>query len=168
MKNILLTLSIVFIAGCMPSKPAKSSFDKFGVSFTCPAGWSITDEDNFDNAGYYLSCEKSGLNASGLLTISWTNDTIDLDEQIEIYKESFKIYKNANLEFMDITDEEFNGYSSRALKYKLIVLTVKQEGIIHSFYAGGKTFCILKQGALEDSEANKEGFKIIESGFFCK
>lgn len=171
MKNAILFIIIILMVGCLKPKANKSSFNNNEVSFSCPTGWSITEEDSLDGNGYYISCEKTGLNSSGLVTITWVNDSIDLDEQLIMYQESFKnniIYKKSNLLFDSITDNKFNLFKTRACKYTMRLLTLEHEGIMHSFYKNGKTFYILKQGALEDSKINNDGFNIIENSIVIK
>ncbi len=55
MKSVI-SLLIFSIVSCTLAQEVK--FDKFGISFICPSGWKITDEEIFNNNGYYLSCEK--------------------------------------------------------------------------------------------------------------
>lgn len=69
---MIIVVFLVEIAGCANQKP-RENFFKDGVSFTCPSNWSVTEQEDLDGVGYYLSVEKTGLNASGLLTITWIN-----------------------------------------------------------------------------------------------
>ena len=79
MKNAALLLLFLFITfSCKESIETK--FEKDGVSLTCPQGWKITDQENFDDEGYYLSIEKDGFDSSGLFSITWVNINLDLDE----------------------------------------------------------------------------------------
>ena len=100
-KYLLISfLTITILTGCQESPETK--FEKNGISFTCPTGWKITEEENLDNQGYYLSIEKDGFNSSGLLTVSWVNDSLDLNEWLEALMDGLKndiIYKNSNLKF---------------------------------------------------------------------
>lgn len=100
-KYLLISfLTITILTGCQESPETK--FEKNGISFTCPTGWKITEEENLDNQGYYLSIEKDGFNSSGLLTVSWVNDILDLNEWLEALMDGLKndiIYKNSNLKF---------------------------------------------------------------------
>jgi hypothetical protein len=155
-----------FLVSCNSSPESK--FEKFGVSFTCPEGWKITDQENLNNKGYYLSIEKDGFGSSGLMTISWANDSIDLNQDLEIYQNSLKnniIYKNSVLDFDQPFDTVFNADSSIASKFKVTLLSVKHEGIMYCFYKNGKTITIIKQEAVEDKKENKNGFDIIEKSF---
>lgn len=172
MKNLLLVLlplSLLFSCSAPPSKEAK--FEKSGVSFTCPAGWKITEEDSLDGDGYYLACEKDGLVSSGLFTLTWVNDTVELEEMMKIYQDELKnnvIFKNTNISFSASTDGKYNNYEAIRSTYNLTLLGDKTEGIMYCFYGNGKTIGLVKQQSLEDDSKNKEGFETIETTFTSK
>ena len=166
-KPLLLIASLfLFITSCSESKPAK--FERDGVSITSPTGWGITDEENIDDLGYYLSVEKDGFDSSGIITITWVNGEMDLNEWVYIYKEELEnniIYKNSNLNFKSVSEDSFNDINSTSLKFTASILGLDHEGNIHFFYKGDKTFAILIQQAIEDNTENKSGFDLIEKSF---
>ena len=169
MKNVLRFILVSFLFSCHSSQETK--FEKSGISFTCPSGWKITDEENLNDAGYYLSCEKEGLNSSGLLTISWVNDSMALTEMLEIHKAEMEkniVLKHSDLTFGNGEDAKFKDYNSKSVNFSTTLLGLKSEGMIYCFYANGKTITILRQEAIEDKSDNSEGFKIIENSFLSK
>ncbi|WP_324025576.1 hypothetical protein QSV08_20675 [Maribacter sp. BPC-D8] len=166
-KPLILIASIfLFLTSCSESKPAK--FERDGVSITSPTGWGITDEENIDDLGYYLSVEKDGFDSSGIITITWVNGEMDLNEWVDIYKEELEnniIYKNSKLNFKSVAEGSFNDINSTSLKFTASILGLDHEGDIHFFYKGDKTFAILIQQATEDNATNKPGFDLIEKSF---
>lgn len=87
MKTPLILIASIFLllTSYSESKPAK--FERDGFSITSPTGWGITDEENIDDLGYYLSIEKDGFDSSGIITITWVNGEMDLNEWVDIYNE---------------------------------------------------------------------------------
>ena len=170
MKYILISfLTITILMGCQESPETK--FKKNGISFTCPTGWKITEEENLDNQGYYLSIEKDGINSSGLLTMSWVNDSLNLDELLEIFMDELKnniIYNHSNLTFETPANNVFNTNKSLSVNFDVSIIGLKHEGIIHVFFGKDKTIAILKQEAIEDKKKNIGGFDIIEQSFMSE
>lgn len=172
MRYFFEVLFVLFLFLCSCSNPSpETKFDKGGVSFTCPQGWKIVDETNLDGAGYYMSIEKDGLNSSGLLSVSWVNDSIDLVYYMDIFKDELRnnfIYKNGNLKIQDLFETKFNGIDAIATNFTSTVLGLEHEGVIYCMYGSGKTIGLIKQQALEDSNVNKKGFGILEGSFLVK
>ena len=167
MKQALAVLFIFAIfTSCQQSPETK--FSKDGISMTCPAGWKITDEGPIEDQGYSISIEKDGLNSSGLLAVSWLNDSLDLNAYMEIYLEEMKgnaVYKTSNITFEPFSDSQYNKNNSLSVKYKLSLLSVAHTGVIHIFYGNNKTVAILRQEAVEDLGENKDGFELLERTF---
>jgi hypothetical protein len=160
----VILISTLFACTTSPAH----KFNKLGISFNCPEGWSITDEDNIDDKGYYISIEKQSLDASGLMAVSWVNDSLDLNDDLELYKNEFLnnvIYKHADLQFENSFQTKFNTYNSVALRFTASILSVKHDGIIYAFYGNGKTITVVKQEAIEDRSDNEAGFATLENSF---
>lgn len=169
-KILLLAFAAVVLISCGQPSP-ETNFDKFGVSFTCPKGWSITEEEDFDGEGYYLSIEKDGFTSSGIVTVTWVNGILDLSDWLDVFKEELKnniVYKNSDLAFEAAVNNDYNSINSLASKFTATILGVKHQGIIHLFNYGDRTVAVLKQEALEDKAKNKLGFGIIEHSFKVK
>ena len=167
MKNLFILISILTtFYSCQETPQAK--FNKHGVSLTSPKGWEITEEETLDDLGYYLSLEKDGLNYSGIMTVSWVNMELDIDDWIQIHKAEMSnntIYKNSKLEFGTKQKSTFNNIETTSLSYKANILGVKHEGTLNFFYKNEKSFSILIQEAIEDKAKNKSGFHFIEQSF---
>lgn len=167
MRHVFFFLFISFIfASCRePSK--ERPFHKYGVSFTIPAGWIGVDEEDL-GGGYTISVEKEGMDASGMVNISWVDIEIELDEwALEIRDDLASNLNTAvsKTSFSGIKDGTYNGIPTRCMTYKATFLGVKHTGTIHVFHKSGKSFGIIIQEAIEDKGENEDGFRVVESSF---
>jgi hypothetical protein len=164
MKRLVLLLPVILLFSF--AAPNEEKFTNSGVSFTVPDGWKITEQEDLDGKGYYLSCEKDGANSSGLVTISWVNDSTDLKELATTYgnavKENF-ILKSANPKMSPVVSRTFNGHPATGMDYTMKMATIPHEGHIYCFYGNGKTITVMVQEAVEDKAANKPGIAQITS-----
>src|SRR6218665_586737 len=105
----LLAVLFFFISSCgSPKKDWK--FTKADVSFTGPGDWKITDKDNLDGAGYYVSIEKTGLESSGLYVLTWVNQILDSQEYLEELQDGFESRKELeNVVFETVRNTDYNG-----------------------------------------------------------
>lgn len=167
MKNLIIILCFfITLSSCQETPATKFEYD--GVSLISPKGWAITDQENLDDEGYYLSIEKDGMDASGLLSISWINYEFDLNEWMSIYKDELTnniIYEYADLTFGEQKEDVFNDINTISISFTANILGLKHDGVIHFFYEKDKTFAILRQEAHEDKTSNKDGFELIEQSF---
>jgi hypothetical protein len=162
MKRLLLLVPVLMLLSFAPVEGGR--FDKSGVSFNVPEGWKITEEEDLEGKGYYLSCEKEGANSSGLVTVSWVNDITDLTETAGQYaaavKENF-ILKKAEPKLKPVASTSFNGMTAASIDYTLVMETVPHEGHIYCFHGKGKTITVMVQEAVEDKAVNKAGIQEI-------
>lgn len=166
MRIAFCLIILVVLISCQESPERK--FEKDGITFVCPKGWKITEEQYIETGGYYLVVEKDGFNASGIVSISWINTEFDFNEWITIYKDELQdniIYKNSDLTFGKTYPAEFNGVPATAIDFTANIVGLKHQGTILIFYESGKTFAVLKQQAVEDTINNEKGFETIENSF---
>lgn len=164
-KSIIIVFLIVAASGCGTQAPG-GVFLRDGVSFTYPSGWSITEQEDLDGAGYFLSVEKAGFDASGLVAVTWINGILDPQDYLEIIQEEYKNQKILNgLEFQLARHDSFNGIQSISCDFKFNTLGVKHSGVIYVFVRGKNTYSIIKQEAIEDISKNRNGFELIEGTF---
>ena len=167
-----LLLAFFFIA-CSSAPSPDQQFAKKGVSFTSPAGWKISEEEEYEESeesysGYYLSVEKEGFDDSGIVIISWIDVEIDLDDWQAICTEEISsniIYRNTNLKFGPTKAGEINGIPTQSVQASFSLLGLDHEATMHFFHANGKTFDVMIQQATEDDEKNKEGFATLLESF---
>ena len=169
-KLLFLILTCVIFFSCNESPETK--FEKDGVSFICPQGWAITDQEDFDGEGYYISIEKDGFNSSGLATITWydnfDNSNFNFEENLRDWEESLKeqwILDASNIIFGDYYDNTFNNSRSMSTNYTMNLLGIPHEGTVYVFHAGNKRISVLLHEAIEDKAKNKKGFELIENSF---
>jgi hypothetical protein len=164
MKRLLLLLPVLLLLSF--STPEGQKFSNSGVSFNIPAGWKITEQEDIEGKGYYLSCEKDGENSSGLVTITWVNDSTDLKATAVAYgnalKENFKL-KKADTKLTPAVKRTFNGRSAMGMDYTLMLSNILHEGHIYCFYGNEKTITVMVQEAVEDKAVNKSGIQEILS-----
>lgn len=164
-RGIISVILIVFVCSCSSNKPG-GTFLKDGVSFTYPSGWSITEEEEIDGGGYYLSVEKAGFEASGIVTITWINNIIDSHDYLQLLQEEYENQKMLKeLEFQPAREAKFNGIQCIASELNFKTLGVAHRGIMYVFTSGEKSYSIIRQEAIEDISKNKDGFDLIESTF---
>jgi len=167
MKAYLLILFVSFsLLSCKEEQ--SHPFSQDGVSFMCPGDWKITEEENFDDLGYYVSVEKNGFDASGLVIFVWIKDRLDLDDHLlenQVALQEDIIYQNTNLTFSPTKADTFNGIPSRSSQYTFNMMTVKHQGTMHAFHSAERTYYMLQQGALEDLKENNIGFTTLETSF---
>jgi len=167
-KSIIIVFLIVVASSCGNQEPG-GNFLRNGVSFTYPSGWSITEQEDLDGVGYYLSVEKAGVDESGLLTLTWINGVLDSREYLEMIQEEYENQKLVKkLEFQSARDNSFNGIQSISCDFKFNTLGMRHSGVIYVFVRGENTYSILKQEAIEDIPKNKKGFDLIEDTFKVK
>ena len=66
MKLNTLLFAILLLA--ISISATAQTFNKQSISFTLPSGWEVTEEEDISKGeGYYLSAEKTGHDASGLI-----------------------------------------------------------------------------------------------------
>jgi len=164
LKSIICVFLIIGFS-CETQKSG-GGFSQDGLSFKYPSGWNITEQENLDGAGYFLSIEKTGFDASGLLTITWINEILDSSEYIELIQEEYENQRLlSDMEFESARNNNFNGIQSISCDFRFKAMGIKHRGIVHVFLKNEKTYSIVKQEALEDISINKQGFDLIESTF---
>ena len=166
-RNLLIPLSILLTFSACQESP-QEDFDKEGISIISLPGWKITDREDMDGEGYYLVIEKDGFNSSGLISLTWLNNELDLSNWISLHQDEMKsnfIYKNSDLSFTSVTQAQFNNIPTQSVSFTASILNIKHEGKLHVFYKNGKTFSVLRQEAIEDKPNNKKGFDLIEKSF---
>lgn len=165
--NILIVVLLIAV-GCKAKDPG-GDFSRDGVSFSYPSGWSITEQDDMDGIGYYLAVEKSGFDASGLVTLTWVDIVVDRNEYIQTIQEEITDQPFMdNLKFQPEVEGTFGEMPALSSEFTSKTMGIKHDGVIYVFEHEGKTYSVIKQEAREDHQKNKEGFDLIESTFKVK
>ncbi|MDL2320335.1 hypothetical protein LJC45_04300 [Alistipes sp. OttesenSCG-928-B03] len=165
MKKLFIALSYIVLLAACGTKSTETQFEKHGVSFTCPADWEITDENN-DFDCFYTTIEKQGTAGNGMVTVTWIFDDIDQEDYINMYIEWLKETEGlTKLVITHIPDASFGKYESIALRYTMNFMSIPYHGEVHTFKTGGKAIIINTQGRVKYTAENAEGFRIIEESF---
>lgn len=169
MRHRLSLAPLVLLAACSPGTAPEQKFALEGVSFTCPAGWKLDTAGLHDDPNSrFVSCEKQGFNSSGLVTLGWVRDSVDLDEALTIQQDGLRnnvIFKNSNLQFGPATDTTYHGHPAKVSPYTFSLLGLRHEGLIRCCYGARKTVFFVQQEALEDRAANAAGLATLEQTF---
>lgn len=170
MRNLLFLLLLPLFFACRPQQSKQQTFSKEGVSFVIPEGWSITEEQDLDGKGHYLSCEKKGSNASGLLVLTWINDSVDLDDMMQQCINNMKEGVPGKTPFQagEPRQADYAGHQARNIAYSMSIMGIPHQGQVYAFYASGKSILIMAQEALEDAADNAKGFKVLRETFKCE
>ncbi len=164
MKYLFILLTCLYLTACKSETPP-TEFSRNGVSFTVPAGWSISEEEDY-GTGYYVSIEKEGFSESGIFMVTWIEGDMSAEEFLELNRESLleqEVYNNLSFSPIDIT--KFGNYDAKHLFFTTDVMKIEHRGDMYSFSRCGKTVYVLKQEALEDSKTNMKGFEEFEKSF---
>jgi len=154
-----ILLSAFFLACSETEK--KKTFSKKGVFFICPEGWKITDEDTIEGGGQSVTLENKDFTGSGLISINWVKDSMEMESWYTSFQESFKdnpIYSSVDLTFNKSIETKYKDYPGILGTYQFRILNVHHDGKFYLVYGKDKTVNILLQEAEEDHRENEQGF----------
>ena len=164
----IVYILVIVSFGCGTQK-SDGNFSKEGVSFSYASDWNITEQEELEGGGYYLSVEKEGVNSSGLVTLTWFHEDLNPQEYLGIIQEEYVTQNVLNdLKFQSVRENNFNGIQSISCDFKCSALGVKHSGVIYVFEKGENIYAIIKLTAVEDILENKNGFELFESTFSIK
>lgn len=160
----------LFLLGGCSGNYSETLFEKDGISFISPAGWTISDIGDINETGSYISCQRKGYGSSGIFMLSWINAIMDANIYIKNYRNEIEknfLMKVGRVEFTEPSATFFNDIPCLYSTYTAVVLGVESMGEIYSFSTAGKTFMLVFQESLDESEKNKAGFEKIKLSFRC-
>lgn len=171
LKNSLVW-AFFFLVLISCKEPQKNTFAEHGVSFTIPEGWVITQSESInDTLGFFLTCEKKGMNESGMFTLSWINQEVSKEEFLLLLKKQLSqnsFYKNTGILFNEIQPIKNLGHFQVSSTGFITQLSgLKHSGKIVCFNCKGRTLGLIFQTAQEDEEKNNTGFEEIQKSFVC-
>jgi hypothetical protein len=172
-------LITIFISGFISSsfcqnlmaKDKEYPFLRDGISLSIEDGWKITANDSIGENAFYISAERTGNKATGLISITWINKVEDPGKMVEMHQKSMKtanIYRNPGIEFTAVENDKFAGLEVKSCHYITFVKEQKLEGRIYSFNVSQKTITIFTQTGLEDRKINQKGFDLLQRTFRCR
>lgn len=166
MKKILILCFIATTLSCSGSKDIPVGV--FDLFFTCPAEWKVTEKEDYGDSKY-ICIEKDGLNESGLVMITYSDEEFELPEYMDIYRDLFKEQMAlSETVFDEIKMDYYGQHKSLVCDYTVSIMSIPHEGRFYAFHANGKTVCITEQEATEDKDKNKYGFEKIKETLIFK
>jgi len=160
-----LFLTVTTLVSCDLEQSQKAEvFNQQGITFQHLGNWSADDAEKIDSTAFSVTCQKTGLDESGLITIACFSDSLDLDNVQSIYHnqlDSTSLYKMAGVKFSPVQQGHFGQHETRQSKFTMSMLGVPHTGWLDAFYYKNHTFMVLRQQADEDSAKNKNGFALI-------
>ena len=153
---IVLVFILIGINSCTEKK--NTHVDIYGISFDCPAGWKVKETQDYGAVKYVCI---NGATSNALLTMSFSDSDFELEEYLEIFKESFMENGFKNMVFKQTVEGDYGKYKGIVSSYTFNVIDIEHEGQIYVFKENGIIMCLLKQEATEDHKKNLSGFEII-------
>ena len=168
--SLIVGISLT-ISNTASSKNKEVPFLRDGISFSIADGWKAIANDSIGDNAYYFSAERTGLKATGLVTVTWANKIENPEKTIAHHQQSMKsanMYRNPGIEFALINPDTFAGQKVISCRYSTIVKGQKLEGVIYCFNASGKTIIIYFQTGMDDKKINEKAFDLIRQTFNCR
>lgn len=166
---VIVTLSI--IGNIAFSKGKEVPYLRNGISFSIADGWKVIANDSIGENAYYFSAERSGLKATGLVTVTWANKIETPANTMAQHMQSMKsanIYRNPGIEFATVNPNTFAGMKGVSCRYTTFVKDLKLEGVIYCFNSSQKTVTVFFQTGIDDQKLNEKAFALIQLTFNCR
>ena len=168
----LLTVVISFgLHHAAFTKTKDHSYIRDGLSFSVSEGWKTVANDSIGENAYYFSAERTGDQATGLITVTWLNQVEDTEKMIQIHQQSMKsanVYRNPGIEFTTVENDIFAGLKGKSCHYITFVKGQKLEGFICCLNSSLKTITIFFQTGLKDHKLNQKAFDLLKQTFNCR
>ena len=166
--NKILTFCLLSIALSCTATSKETPAEVYDASFTCPAGWTVSEQEDYGDSKY-LSIEKSGLNSSGLIMVTYSDEHIELTDYLDIYRESFSNQTLlSNIQFEKEKEATYGQHKGLVCEYTFSIMSVEHEGRLYVFHSNGKSVCVTEQEAIEDKAENKAGFEKVKETLTIK
>lgn len=165
---VIISLTISNIAF---AKSKELPYMRNGISFSIAEDWKVIANDSIGDNAFYFSAERTGSNATGLISITWVNKVENSQKTIALYQQSMKsanIYRNPGIEFTSVISDNFAGLKVESCHYSTVVKGQKLEGIIYCFNSAQKTITVFFQTGLNDQKINEKAFELIRLTFNCR
>lgn len=160
----VILFSVWLWGGCSESK--ETSYSQYGISFTSPAGWIVSDsQEDEDEGGCYIVVEKEGINSSGILTIAMKG--VDDSDNLASYMSSYQDFIKGQslysaLKFENVKEDDYGKYKGIVSKYTANIMGLPHEGRMFVFAVGDNVYCVTEQEAAEDKKKDEAGFKALK------
>ncbi|MDR2912272.1 MAG: hypothetical protein LBV38_03080 [Alistipes sp.] len=165
-KKCLFLTAFAAIAILFAACTSTHTYDKNGVAFSYPGGWSITADD-FGNSLGYVKLEKGATTA----TIGWLKTGSDIGAEMMLQNALADIQTQGA--FSDFTAEpvekvSYGTYPAIAATYNGTAGGAPRTGTIWVFKAEGYVVNVDVEGSAAARVADEREFKVIEESFILK
>ena len=160
-KIIILTALIasVLFAACTGGE---KQFNKYGIAFTCPAEWKVTEAEKNENF-VRVTIEKTGESSSGILSVAIsTNDFRAHPNLVASYCEHLEDYDFLNITTQEMPETMYGGYLMSCTSYRATLQELSLRGTIYSITVNEQTILLVEQENIEDIAVNEAGFARIK------
>lgn len=171
MKAVRL-FTILFITSLIISKAhGQTKYEKYGISFTVPAGWKITDEEKGTGVFTFL-CEKKGDDGPSVSFV-YIDGPTGVDDML---KSTMADYDNETMaQGMALNWQNpisgkigTGGYATRQVSFSADDGRDVENGTIYAFSLCGKTALVVFTDSEQGHEENVAAFDTIKNSFSCK
>jgi hypothetical protein len=161
---VIAVFSYVFTA----CAPAGQPYDKNGLSFNYPEGWTIT-ADEYNGGVGYLSISKDGATPPATVTFGWMESDAQIGADMmlaNIFTEMQKTETFVDLVREDPLDVTYGPYPARAITYTATIDGVPCAGAVWVFAAEGRVVNVaVREGT---DKAGAADFKMVKESFELK
>lgn len=168
--SIIVVISLV-VCNIAFSKDKEVPYLRNGISFSIAEDWKVIANDSIGDNAYYFSAERTGLKATGLITVTWVNKIEKPEKMVSLHQQSMKsanMYRNPGIEFTAVSPDNFAGLKVVSCRYTTFVKEQKLEGIIYCYNTFQKTITIFFQTGLDDQKLNQKAFELVKQTFNCR
>lgn len=156
--TIVFIIMMIF-SSCQDSE---KSVELYGVSFVCPKGWVVEEEESEADYINSFTIRKKGILFSGdvLVTVieGMSAQEIFLNGHKQAVQESSTI---KNLKFEGMKKSQYGIYSGLLVEYTAETMSIEHECKMYAFYENGRTIGIIENCVSEDRGTIYPAFKII-------
>ena len=167
MKRLFVMLLVIAVFVCCSGKKIGGEFSGFGISFSYPSDWEMSEHKNYDHGINFVlfSGEKSGKNA--VYTVTWTQaadipDFLFADIRLKNISEN-TAYESFSTD--DIARPSYSEYKGVGISYQGIMNGEEYKGEIYAFTTHGTAVCVTKQYAASKASEVAEDYQLFEDTF---
>lgn len=171
MKKLRLFTLLFITIGFASNAQAQTKYEKYGISFTVPAGWKISDEEKGEGVFTFL-CEKKGNDAPSVSFI-YIDGPTNLDDMLQSTMADYDnetMAQGMALNWQTPTSGKIGtgSYVTRQASFSADDGREVENGSIYAFSLCGKTALVVFTDSEKGHEENVAAFDTIKNSFTCK
>lgn len=171
MKTLLSTLLLVSTICIATKAHAQTKYEKYGISFTVPAGWKISEEEKGTGVFTFI-CEKKGDDGPSVSFV-YIDGPTDLNDMLQSTMADYDnetMAQGMALNWQNPVSGKIGagGYATRQVSFTADDGRSVENGTIYSFSLCGKTALVVFTDSEKGKEENAAAFDTIKNSFTCK